>query len=59
MTTEQTISLINEVANAASALTAKIIAASGLTEEQLKAERDRLSAETHALIDGALAKLPQ
>jgi len=55
---QQTILLLNEVAAAFSNVTARIIAASELTEEELRAERDKLSAETHALIAGQLAKLP-
>lgn len=58
MTTEQTIALLNEVAAAFSNVTAKIIAANELTEEDLRLNRDALSAETHALINAELAKLP-
>lgn len=58
LTAQEAIALINEITTAATNVTAKIIAASELTEEDLRRERDNLSAETHAIIQAELAKLP-
>lgn len=52
------IALINQITASASALIAKLLAVSGLTAEEIRAKRDALSADTHALVDAELAKLP-
>lgn len=57
MTTQEVLNLINTASDNFAKLIAGIFAQSGLSEAEIRAARDKMSLDTHSLIDAELAKL--
>lgn len=51
------IALINVASDAFSRVIAGILSNSGLTADEIRANRDKLSADTHSIVEQELAKL--